>query len=91
MFSKPIPKNADVVLGGFPCQAFSIAGYQKGFNDERGSLFFRIAKIIEKRKPKAIFLENVKNLLEDNREKIESIFDKWSERRAFLHNLEKQL
>jgi DNA (cytosine-5)-methyltransferase 1 len=54
----------DVLLGGFPCQAFSIAGYRKGFKDEkgRGNLFFRVAEIIEERKPKAFLLENVKNL-----------------------------
>lgn len=52
----------DVLLGGFPCQAFSIAGYQKGFKDKRGNLFFSIAEILEKRKPKALLLENVKNL-----------------------------
>lgn len=53
----------DMLLGGFPCQPFSIAGYRKGFNDEgRGDLFFRIAEIIEKRQPKVVFLENVKNL-----------------------------
>ncbi len=54
----------DILLGGFPCQAFSIAGYRKGFRDERGigNLFFRIAEILEARKPKAILLENVKNL-----------------------------
>jgi len=54
----------DILLGGFPCQAFSIAGYRQGFNDEkgRGNLFFRVAEIIEKRKPVAIMLENVKNL-----------------------------
>ena len=54
----------DVLLGGFPCQAFSIAGYRKGFKDEkgRGNLFFRIAEILEERKPKAFLLENVKNL-----------------------------
>lgn len=54
----------DVLLGGFPCQAFSIAGYRKGFRDEkgRGNLFFRIAEILEARRPKAILLENVKNL-----------------------------
>jgi DNA (cytosine-5)-methyltransferase 1 len=58
-----IPKF-DLLLGGFPCQAFSIAGYRKGFNDDkgRGNLFFRVAEIIAERKPKAIFLENVKNL-----------------------------
>jgi DNA (cytosine-5)-methyltransferase 1 len=54
----------DVLLGGFPCQAFSIAGYRKGFRDDkgRGNLFFRIAEILESRKPKAFLLENVKNL-----------------------------
>ncbi len=54
----------DILLGGFPCQAFSIAGHGKGFKDEkgRGNLFFRIAEILEAKKPKAILLENVKNL-----------------------------
>lgn len=53
----------DILLGGFPCQAFSIAGYRKGFNDkEKGNLFFRIAEILEERKPTAFLLENVKNL-----------------------------
>ncbi len=54
----------DFLLGGFPCQAFSIAGYRKGFNDEkgRGNLFFDIARIIEARKPEGFLLENVKNL-----------------------------
>jgi DNA (cytosine-5)-methyltransferase 1 len=54
----------DFLLGGFPCQAFSVAGYRKGFDDEkgRGNLFFDIAKIIEARKPKGFLLENVKNL-----------------------------
>ncbi len=56
--------ECDLVLGGFPCQAFSIAGYQQGFNDEkgRGNLFFRIADILKAKKPKAFLLENVKNL-----------------------------
>jgi|SRR3989344_440741 len=54
----------DILLGGFPCQAFSIAGYRKGFNDKDvgGNLFFRIAQILEERRPEAILLENVKNL-----------------------------
>jgi DNA (cytosine-5)-methyltransferase 1 len=54
----------DFLLGGFPCQAFSIAGYRQGFNDEkgRGNLFFDIARIIEARKPTGFLLENVKNL-----------------------------
>lgn len=59
--AKDVP-DIDILNGGFPCQAFSIAGYQKGFADERGNLFFEIARILEVKKPKAIFLENVKNL-----------------------------
>lgn len=56
--------DCDFVLGGFPCQAFSIAGYRKGFNDEkgRGNLFFDIARIIEDKQPIGFLLENVKNL-----------------------------
>ena len=53
----------DFLLGGFPCQAFSVAGYRKGFSDEgRGDLFFEIAKIIKEKRPLGFFLENVKNL-----------------------------
>jgi DNA (cytosine-5)-methyltransferase 1 len=54
----------DVLLGGFPCQPFSIAGYRQGFKDkkDRGNLFFRIIDILKERKPTAIMLENVKNL-----------------------------
>jgi len=53
----------DFLLAGFPCQAFSIAGYRKGFEDEkRGNLFFDITKIIESKKPTGFLLENVKNL-----------------------------
>lgn len=58
-----IPKNFDVLCAGFPCQAFSIAGYRKGFHDTRGTLFFDLEKIIEDHRPKVVFLENVKNLV----------------------------
>lgn len=54
--------KVDVIAGGFPCQPFSIAGYMKGFSDERGNHFFRIMKLVETIQPKVIFLENVKNL-----------------------------
>ena len=57
-----IPEHFDVLCAGFPCQAFSIAGYQKGFDDVRGTLFFDVADILEKHRPKAFYLENVKNL-----------------------------
>ncbi len=53
----------DMLCGGFPCQAFSIAGHRRGFKDTRGTLFFEIARIIKAKKPKIVFLENVKGLL----------------------------
>ncbi|MCM1125794.1 MAG: DNA cytosine methyltransferase [Lachnospiraceae bacterium] len=55
----------DVLLAGFPCQAFSVAGYRKGFEDEkgRGTLFFELIRIIEVKNPQIVFLENVKNLV----------------------------
>jgi DNA (cytosine-5)-methyltransferase 1 len=52
----------DILTAGFPCQAFSIAGYQKGFTDPRGNLFFEVIRIMQEKHPRAIFLENVKNL-----------------------------
>ncbi|HHH53991.1 MAG TPA: DNA (cytosine-5-)-methyltransferase [Bacteroidetes bacterium] len=57
---KEIPTH-DVLLAGFPCQPFSIAGEKKGFNDTRGTLFFDIERILKEKKPKAIVLENVKH------------------------------
>jgi DNA (cytosine-5)-methyltransferase 1 len=59
--SKELPK-IDVLTGGFPCQAFSVAGYQKGFKDPRGNVFWEIIRLLEDRKPEIVFLENVKNL-----------------------------
>ena len=56
-----LPK-IDVLTGGFPCQAFSIAGYRKGFKDDRGNLFFDIIRYIDILQPKVVFLEYVKNL-----------------------------
>jgi len=59
-----IPKDFDVLCGGFPCQAFSLAGRRLGFKDEtRGTLFFEIEDILKKHQPKAFFLENVKGLV----------------------------
>lgn len=58
---KDIPDH-DILLAGFPCQAFSQAGKKLGFEDTRGTLFFDIARIIKEKKPKAFLLENVKNL-----------------------------
>ena len=58
---KTIP-DFDVLLAGFPCQAFSIAGRRGGFEDTRGTLFFDVARIIKEKRPKAFLLENVKGL-----------------------------
>lgn len=58
---KDIP-DFDILCAGFPCQPFSICGKKKGFEDTRGTLFFDICRIIEEKKPKVVFLENVKHL-----------------------------
>lgn len=68
--AKDIPK-VHVLTGGFPCQSFSIAGYKKGFDDNRGSLFFQIIRLLNEMKehgnlPQVVFLENVKNLYTHN-------------------------
>ena len=55
--------DVDVICGGFPCQAFSIAGNRRGFDDTRGTLFFEVARFASILKPKYLFLENVKGLL----------------------------
>lgn len=56
--------DCDVLTAGFPCQPFSIAGLQKGFKDRDGNLFFEITRIIDAKRPKVVFLENVPNLME---------------------------
>lgn len=59
--AKDIPDH-DILLAGFPCQAFSQAGLRKGFNDTRGTMFFEIQRILTEKRPKAFLLENVKQL-----------------------------
>lgn len=60
--TKDVPDH-DLLVGGFPCQAFSIAGKRGGFDDARGTLFFEIARILKDKQPKFFILENVKGLL----------------------------
>lgn len=63
---KDIPDH-DILIAGFPCQAFSIAGKREGFNDTRGTLFFEVARILNEKKPKIVLLENVENLISHNK------------------------
>lgn len=63
---KSIPDH-DILLAGFPCQAFSLAGRKRGFEDTRGTLFFDVARIIKEKHPKVVFCENVKNLVNHDR------------------------
>lgn len=68
-----IPEH-DILCAGFPCQPFSICGNKKGFEDERGNLFFNIMDIVKTKHPKVIFLENVKHLKDhDNGETLNTI------------------
>jgi len=72
--SSDIPDH-DLLVGGFPCQAFSIAGKRRGFDDTRGTLFFEVARILRDKKPKYFILENVKGLLShDQGRTIQTIF-----------------
>ena len=59
----------DLLCAGFPCQAFSQAGHSKGFEDTRGTLFYEVARILSEKRPKAIFLENVKGLVSHSKGK----------------------
>ena len=65
---KDIP-DFEVLLGGFPCQPFSISGKKQGFNDTRGTLFFDVCRIIEEKKPKVVVLENVKHLIHHDKKR----------------------
>lgn len=64
--AKDIPEH-DLLVGGFPCQSFSVAGHRKGFEDTRGTLFFDIARIAAEKQPKVLLLENVKGLVGHDR------------------------
>ena len=75
-----IPNNFDVLCAGFPCQPFSISGKQKGFADNRGTLFFDVCQILERKHPSVVFLENVKHLqYHDGGRTLEVILEKLRE------------
>jgi DNA (cytosine-5)-methyltransferase 1 len=76
--------NHDILTGGFPCQPFSIAGHQEGFNDERSNVFWKILSIIDHHKPKCVILENVKNLLTHDDNKTFDIIKKNLEERGYF-------
>ena len=73
----------DILTGGFPCQPFSIAGNQEGFNDERSNVFWKILSIIDYHKPKCVILENVKNLLSHDNKKTFKIIKENLEDRGY--------
>jgi len=76
---KEVP-DFDILTGGFPCQPFSNAGFKKGFNDTRGTLFFNIAEIIRIKKPRAFFIENVRGLLNHDNGKTFEVIKKTIEK-----------
>ena len=76
----------DFLVGGFPCQAFSLAGKRRGFDDTRGTLFFEIARILKDKKPKYFLLENVKGLLSHGGGKLSRKFLKHSPTSGIMLN-----
>lgn len=75
-----IPDNFDILCAGFPCQAFSLAGKRRGFAETRGTLFFDVAEILRRKRPKAFFLENVKGLaIHDKGKTLETILNTLAE------------
>lgn len=78
----------DILTAGFPCQSFSVCGKQKGFDDERGNLFFEIIRFLEAKKPRYVFLENVANLVEhDNGRTFNTIFTALADAGYFVRYL----
>jgi len=66
MFAEQVPKNVDIVLGGFPCQDFSVAGKRRGFNSKRGNLYKSMVEVVKRTQPIIFMAENVKGLLNIN-------------------------
>ena len=82
---KDIPEH-DILCAGFPCQAFSISGEQRGFEDSRGTLFFDVARIVKEQKPKIVFMENVKNFATHDGGKTLEIVKKTMEELGYTFN-----
>ncbi len=77
--------DCDIVTAGFPCQPFSVCGKKKGFNDERGNLFFEVGKVIDAKQPQIVFLENVANLTEhDNGKTFNVIYNELAGRGYYI-------
>ena len=84
--NEDIPKH-NILCGGFPCQPFSIAGLQQGFNDERSNVFWKILSIIKYHTPNIVILENVKNLRShDNGKTFKTIYNELSKLGYFIHH-----
>ena len=82
---KNIPDH-DILCAGFPCQAFSISGKQRGFEDSRGTLFFDVARIVKEKKPKVVFMENVKNFAVHDNGKTMSVVRATMEELGYIFN-----
>ncbi len=86
--AKDVPDH-DVLCAGFPCQAFSISGNQKGFDDSRGTLFFDVARIVKEKKPRLVFMENVKNFASHDGGRTLSVVEKTMKKLGytFFHDI----
>jgi len=81
-------ESVDIIVAGFPCQPFSVCGKQKGFNDDRGNLFFEIMRFVDVLQPQVVFLENVANLVKhDNGRTFHVIHNELSERQYYIRYL----
>lgn len=76
-------EKIDVLAGGFPCQPFSVAGYRKGFEDNRGNHFFRMLDFVDEMRPKVLFFENVKNLVGHDKGNTFKVIKKEIEKRNY--------
>lgn len=76
----------NILCAGFPCQAFSISGKQRGFEDSRGTLFFDVARIVKRKKPEIVFMENVKNFATHDNGKTLEIVQSTMEELGYVFN-----